>query len=284
MMPLSLIGKINANNMAGDGVYPFTDANTRIMLDADDGNNLVSFAVNSVNPIHARASDDILPEFNGSYQTARQLAWTVTFTDSRILYWAPEVVGPFGKVKPGDGKVATLGHMKYEFLVSLSVGNDSKYAGNEDGVPEIEIESWHNYLRNYSTKCFIAATTPVLRAMLEELAKRYIAYARRHGALKPEKEANLLRFAGFVWEGGKGLAFLDLTASSTVVETIGTPQFNAVRLESQTAPLLEKPAPTPQENAALGEALFCINCGQDLRGASATARFCPKCGTEFTRR
>jgi hypothetical protein len=223
-MPLALIGKIKANNTNdSNGQYPYTDANAQIVLDADDGNSPVTVTVDSVNPLHLSLGK-ALTEFNGGFNTARKMAWTVTLTDRRILYWAPELAGAFGGVKPGGGKAATAGHMAYGQLASINVCNDPDYSSNTEGHPDICIEAYH--YSGSTTQCYIEADVATLRKLLGELAKRYSAFMENKGSWSAESESSLKKLAGFDWEGGKGITFLDLAASPARLESKGAPQFN----------------------------------------------------------
>jgi hypothetical protein len=316
MSSLSLVGKINASNGKDErSQYPCTDENARIVLRADDGCDPVSFEVNSVNPVKYsdhKVDGSVLPEFNGGFRASRKMAWTVTVTDSRILFWSPDVVGPFGGVKAGDGTVSA-GQMEYSWIEAVSANNDKSYAANAEGLPEVSIRSG-NGLWGIDTECYIEADASTLSNLLAELAKRYVAYMKRNAGLDSETVSNLKKLSGFDWGGGKGLAALFLDESPATLETAGAPKFREVGICEQTDanrpeeqhaeeqrreagpqssalgapnPALPVVSPTTGVSSAPAEPVRPSSAAAEpvrplpASAASVQPSFCPKCGTNL---
>jgi len=119
MAPLTLVGTLKAPS-PGNARFPAIGANGSIVAEDSDGTNAAVFQVEAVSPYRVKNEEPPFPEFNKGGGVGRGLAWTVTFTESRALFHAPQTFGPFGGAKSKPGRI-TAGQFRYEWIDDLSV-------------------------------------------------------------------------------------------------------------------------------------------------------------------
>jgi len=119
MPPLALVGTYKYPRLA-EPRHPAIDATGTLVLTDEDGSP-IRVSVRGVAPFNQSFGKN-LNEFN-TFTGFAQLTWTVTLTDTRVMFAAPEVVGMYGGVKSRSGHM-TAGQLRYQWLGSLAWGVD----------------------------------------------------------------------------------------------------------------------------------------------------------------
>jgi len=116
-MQMSLITDFKADSV-GKESYPDLDAQARIAFNADyDGLGHEVFNVNEINCFDT--SKGKMNHLFGLYGLSKGL-WEVTFTDSRVTFWTPVLLSPFGKKPKTKTGKATAGHLLYHSIGALT--------------------------------------------------------------------------------------------------------------------------------------------------------------------
>lgn len=116
-MSLALVGT-QKYPQSEDPRRPAIEANGTLLLGDEDGKSPTQISLTEVAPFH-QGGGSSLREFNSlAGDGVGRLTWTISLTDSRVLFSAPEVLGPYGGVKTKRGRM-TAGQLKYEWLAEL---------------------------------------------------------------------------------------------------------------------------------------------------------------------
>lgn len=119
MLPLALVGTYKYPRSA-EPRHPAIDATGTLVLTDEDGAP-IRVSVQGVAPFN-RSFGKELNEFN-TFTGFAQLTWTVTLTDTRVMFAAREIVGMYGGVKSKSGHM-TAGQLRYQWLGILAWGVD----------------------------------------------------------------------------------------------------------------------------------------------------------------
>ncbi|MDR2373836.1 MAG: zinc ribbon domain-containing protein [Bifidobacteriaceae bacterium] len=311
--PISTVKAGKENKQGGRKLS--TDGNAQIRTVPEDG-QVEEFRVSAVNPIHwfggLKRPDN---EFSiKRMDAARSLDWRVFVTDSRILFWAPEVATFLESTKIVPGK-ATAGQFLYEDVASISYGfsafeasramwdadaahTDETAAADGDGTLTISIVYKDSIGSVEQTVATIEAGNEVLRQIVNAISLRVQKLPKLLRGLWCAAVPNLLE-ADFGAGSGRVIVNPQLDSIAPIEPWLEArydvsflaelkESFEPGDTEAQTHACTECGesydsnaqfcpacgAPSPRAQPAQ-PAAFCMNCGGPLAGA----RFCPNCGT-----
>jgi hypothetical protein len=203
MGALTLIGSLQANQKMRDvhDRFPATDEHARIVLSPADGTAFPQIRVRAVYPIYVDWKRRIFaPEFQAGIDAVRDMNWTITFTDERIILWSPFIMNARGEKGMVKGR-ATGGHIKYLWLKEMIVSNEKR--------PYVfAINAGNSAKGEDKTACFIEAPADILSLVVKQTAQMLLRYRKNESEryLKRLKR-NLKQLADVDWSKGRSSLF-----------------------------------------------------------------------------